>query len=127
MNVKGDCLANGGPHWMIAETAYYAGEKGKHGKSWHPSAGMHLLRGEVLAYNFLHILADAIYMIEEDLEKNKLSKEDAFLSKLLSSAIICYITHMLFILISFGLMNQSIAKNTYNYVIRFLSARCISQ
>jgi hypothetical protein len=99
MNVKGDCLANGGPHWMVAETAYYASEKGKHGKSWHPPAGMHLMRGEVLAYNYLHILADAIFMIEEDLEKNKLSKEDAFLSMLSSSTNCLLSTHNLYFLI----------------------------
>jgi hypothetical protein len=29
---------------------------------------MHQLRGELLTYNYLHILLDAIYMIQDDLE-----------------------------------------------------------
>lgn len=37
------------------------------GASHHPPRGMHLQRGELLAYNYLHIILDAINMIEEDL------------------------------------------------------------
>lgn len=63
---KGPCFDQGGPHWMIAETSYYAGEKNKIGKNWHPPAGMHLMRGEILAYNMAHILADTLFMIQAD-------------------------------------------------------------
>jgi hypothetical protein len=69
--VKGECHENGGPHWMVAETSYYANEKGKHGKNWHPPTGMHLMRGELLAYNYAHILADTIWMLQEDLKTMK--------------------------------------------------------
>jgi hypothetical protein len=78
INVKGECFDKGGPHWQVAETSYYANEPNKKGKSWHPPTGMHLLRGEILAYNYAHILADTIYMIQEDLKT--LSKEDALKS-----------------------------------------------
>ncbi|RYY88340.1 hypothetical protein EON63_02545 [archaeon] len=27
IDMKGPCHAHGGPHWMVAETSYYAGEK----------------------------------------------------------------------------------------------------
>jgi len=76
---KGPCYEQGGSHWMIAETSYYAGEKGKFGKSWHPPAGMHLMRGEIIVYNYLHILADTIYMIDQDLQSMSLT--DAIESK----------------------------------------------
>lgn len=64
----GQCAASGGPKWITAEGAYYAMDKNKKGKSWHPSAGMHLLRGETLAYNYLHFLADAVFTVEKDLK-----------------------------------------------------------
>lgn len=64
----GQCAASGGPKWITADAAYYAGDKNKKGRSWHPSAGMHLLRGETLAYNYLHFLADAVFTVEKDLK-----------------------------------------------------------
>eukprot|EP00981_Chlorochromonas_danica_P002095 scaffold423_cov185-Ochromonas_danica.AAC.19 len=67
VDMRGPCYDQGGAHWMTAETSYYGGIKGRSGKSWHPPAGMHLLRGEVLTYNMAHILADAAFMILEDL------------------------------------------------------------
>lgn len=76
--MKGDCHDKGGPHWLVAETSYYAGIKDKKGMNWHPPAGMHLMRGEVLAYNFVHILVDAIHMILEDLQTS--TKEEAIAS-----------------------------------------------
>lgn len=79
IDVKGDCFEKGGPHWMVAETAYYAGEEGKHGKSWHPPAGMHLMRGEVLAWNYAHVLADTVYMLQED--SKTMSQQEMFKSK----------------------------------------------
>lgn len=65
----GQCAANGGPKWITAEAAYYAMDPQKKGRTWHPTAGMHLLRGEVLAYNYVQMLADAIFTVEEDLKK----------------------------------------------------------
>jgi hypothetical protein len=79
LDEKGECHENGGPHWMVAESAYYGFEKGKAGKHWHPPASMHLMRGELLAYNFAHILADTIWMIQEDLKT--MTKPHAFESK----------------------------------------------
>jgi hypothetical protein len=64
---KGECQDKGGPHWMVQETSYY-GQDSKRGKEWHPSAGMHLLRGEVLAFNIVNIVADAIFAVENDLK-----------------------------------------------------------
>lgn len=66
IDMKGECHDKGGPHWMVQETSYYAMDRNKKGKSWHPSAGMHLLRGELLAYNYAHILADTIFMLQND-------------------------------------------------------------
>ena len=62
----GPCLDAGGPHWMVAETARYACGHGAH---HHPTWGMHLLRGETIAYWYLHAVLDAIYTVEEDLGK----------------------------------------------------------
>eukprot|EP01033_Poteriospumella_lacustris_P007876 gene7876-5657_t len=67
LDVKGDCYERGGPHWMTKEAAYYAMDPNARGKNWHPTAGMHLMRGEQLAYNYAHILADTIYTIQQDL------------------------------------------------------------
>lgn len=36
------------------------------GRNWHPTKGIHLMRGELLAYNYAHILLDAIDMVEAD-------------------------------------------------------------
>ena len=35
------------------------------GASHHPPVGMHLKRGEFIAYNLLHTLLDAVYMLEK--------------------------------------------------------------
>jgi hypothetical protein len=76
VNVVGDCAASGGPKWITAEASYYAGDKNRHGKTWHPPAGMHLLRGEVLAYNYVQMIADAVFTVENDL-KSKTPTEAA--------------------------------------------------
>lgn len=68
MAVIGQCAAHGGPQWITQDAAYYAGEKDKRGKSWHPTSGMHLLRGETLAYNYVQIIADAVFTVEKDLK-----------------------------------------------------------
>jgi len=75
-NFRGPCYAAGGSHWLTLEAATYA--KG-HGKSWHPTVGMHLVRGEVLAYNHAHILIDALSMVQKDLQTS--SAGDATKSK----------------------------------------------
>ena len=64
MGFKGPCYEQGGAHWMCKETATFT--RG-HGANWHPPAGMHLLRGEVLAYNYLHIFMDAVLMLKADI------------------------------------------------------------
>jgi hypothetical protein len=33
----------------------------------HPSQAMHLMRAEVLAFTYAHIVADAVYMLQRDL------------------------------------------------------------
>jgi hypothetical protein len=70
LDVKGDCYEKGGPHWMTKEASYFAMDPNARGKSWHPSAGMHLMRGELLAYNYAHIIADTLYTIQQDLSTN---------------------------------------------------------
>lgn len=40
------------------------------GASHHPPAGMHLIRGEFLAYNYLHIFLDTINMLEKDIKSS---------------------------------------------------------
>ncbi len=67
IDMKGECQDKGGAHWMVQETGWYAGVKDKKGREWHPSAGMHLQRGEVLAYNYVHIVMDAILQVERNL------------------------------------------------------------
>ena len=66
MNFRGDCYEEGGLHWMTFDAAKYS--KGS-GANWHPPAGMHLLRGEILAYNYVHVAMDAIDMVETALNE----------------------------------------------------------
>ncbi|KAJ1429011.1 hypothetical protein B484DRAFT_449606, partial [Ochromonadaceae sp. CCMP2298] len=66
--VVGACAAAGGPKWITDEISWYAGVKGKAGKSWHPPAGLHTLRGDVLAYHFTQIIADAVFQVQQDLQ-----------------------------------------------------------
>ncbi len=60
-----NCSETGGPKWLTKEFGYYSkvGYKNPH----HPSGSQHLLRGELLAYNYLHILLDAVYTIQDEL------------------------------------------------------------
>lgn len=64
---KDMCHDAGGPHFMTQEAAMRSMD-GQVGKGWNPSTGMHLLRGEILAYNYLMILLDVLDMIEQDME-----------------------------------------------------------
>ena len=66
MSFRGDCYEKGGLHWMTLDAAVYS--KGA-GANWHPPAGMHLLRGEILAYNYVHVTLDAIDMVETALKE----------------------------------------------------------
>ena len=79
IDMKGDCQERGGPHWMVAETSYYAEDPNRSGKNWHPPTGMHLMRGEVLAYTFAHIVADTIFMLQND--SKTMAKDEMFNSK----------------------------------------------
>ena len=54
---------------MTLEAAKYTATS--HGKKWHPSAGMHLLRGEIIAFRYSYILLDAIYTVQEGLKLHK--------------------------------------------------------
>ena len=60
----GNCSENGGPKWITKEVTHYS--KIDYGHSHHPSTGQHMIRGEVLTYNYLHILLDAIYTIQDE-------------------------------------------------------------
>jgi hypothetical protein len=68
-NYTGKCYSDGGPHWLTMDAAYYGVTGTTAGKKWHPSVGMHLLRGEVLAYHYAYILLDAIHLVEKKLKK----------------------------------------------------------
>lgn len=76
MEMKGECQHDGGPHWMVQETATYSKVGGK-GRAHHPSAGMHKMRGEVLAYNYVNIVADAIFMVQRDLQSTSIGSVEA--------------------------------------------------
>lgn len=65
-DMAGQCHDRGGPHWRVHETSEYHNDR-MAGTSHHPPAGMHLLRAEVLAYVYSHILLDAIYDIQDRL------------------------------------------------------------
>lgn len=67
IDVRGRCQSEGGPNWMTLEAAKYTATS--HGKKWHPSAGMHLMRGEIIAYRYAYILLDAIYMVQRDMKQ----------------------------------------------------------
>ena len=62
LDVRGKCQHEGGPNWQTLEAAKFTATS--NGKRWHPSAGMHLMRGEVIAHNYAFILLDAIYKVE---------------------------------------------------------------
>ena len=52
---------------MTKEAGTYGAGANHHGAPHHPPWGMHLQRGEFIAYNMLHAVLDAIYMLENDL------------------------------------------------------------
>lgn len=51
---------------MVQETTIFGNTVDP--RKWHPSIGFHLLRGEVLAYNYVMTILDSIYMLEADLK-----------------------------------------------------------
>ena len=57
----------------VKEASVYGNPTG-HGKSWHPPVGMHLVRGETLAYNYINVLLDAIYSVEKDLQTKSMEE-----------------------------------------------------
>jgi hypothetical protein len=83
-DVKGDCYENGGPHWMVRESSDFgAMEEIDKAKNYHPSAAMHLMRAEVLAFNYAFIVADAMFLVEKDLLKSSPSSLDKGKSSIL--------------------------------------------
>ena len=71
----GGCFADGGPHWQTAEASWYAMDPRRRGKSWHPPTGMHLLRGEIMAYLYVQIVADAIHTVWTDVKASDGSQD----------------------------------------------------
>jgi len=74
-DVRGPCQEHGGPHWVTREAAMYnwrgggnttGDRRGHAGASWHPSSGMHRLRGEAFVWVYAHIVLDVWYMITQD-------------------------------------------------------------
>jgi len=69
MEIMGDCQGRrGGVHWMTKEASVYGAHPDHHGAQHHPPAGMHVKRGEFIAYNLLHAVLDAMYVLETDLK-----------------------------------------------------------
>lgn len=66
VDLLGVCAEAGGPKWMTPEVGLYFPAGYIH--SHHPSTGQHLIRGELLAYNYLHVLLDAVYSIQSEME-----------------------------------------------------------
>lgn len=57
-----ECASKGGAAFATKE--FYSYGSGS-GAQWHPTRGMHQLRGDLLAYQYANILLDAIYTLEE--------------------------------------------------------------
>ena len=55
------------PHWMVMEASMRE-DVGAGVKSWHPPFAMRLLRGELMAFNYLHIFTNALIEVEKDLK-----------------------------------------------------------
>lgn len=68
IDMRPPCLNDGGAHWMTKEAASYGVENNK--RTFHPSIGIHLLRGEIMVYYYLAAILDAIDMIEEDMKSH---------------------------------------------------------
>lgn len=64
------CHHMGGPRFMTKEGAYKANAPGvvQGAVAWNPSIGMHLIRAEIFLYNYFHILLDAAYSLQTDLQ-----------------------------------------------------------
>jgi len=83
VEVLGTCYDKGGPKWITHELAYYNDGKREYGHTHHPSTGWHLLRGEVLAYNYLHVLLDAVFTMQADVAADKKNLHESTLAPLL--------------------------------------------
>lgn len=68
VKLKGRCHADGGPHWRVQESAHF-GNALQRGRKWHPTVGMHLLRAEMLVFSYVHIIMDALLMVEADAQR----------------------------------------------------------
>lgn len=79
----GDCADKGGPKWITKEATRYT--KLQYGHSHHPPTAQHLIRGEILAYNYLHIFLDALYTVQDEATIHKSSLGDINASKSFSS------------------------------------------
>ena len=64
VDMLGPCADKGGPKWITKELEYYTA--GGYISSHHPSTAWHLLRGEIMAYNYIHVLLDAMYTFKKD-------------------------------------------------------------
>jgi hypothetical protein len=66
IDMRPPCYDRDGAHWMTREAARYGVEGNK--RIFHPSIGIHMLRAEIMVYNYLAAVLDAIDMIEQDMK-----------------------------------------------------------
>lgn len=70
VDMLGTCYDKGGPKWIVHELGLYVG-KMEYRRTHHPPAGWHLLRAELMAYNYLHVLLDAVFTMQADVAGGK--------------------------------------------------------
>ena len=72
----------GGVHWMTKEAGTFGAGPKHSGAPHHPPWGMHVQRGEFIAYNMLHAVLDAIYMLENDIQQPASNNQQTLLENL---------------------------------------------
>lgn len=64
------CHENGGPKWHTSEFYNFGNLNLTAKNRWHPTAGMHRMRAEVMVFAYSLVLVDAIQMIERDFKQS---------------------------------------------------------
>ena len=72
---------------VLSASTYAVGKGAPH----HPPAGIHLQRGEFLAYSYLHIALDAIHTIRKDMESKTDTDMSIGNSSIISNFLVCVV------------------------------------
>ena len=92
---------------VLSASTYAVGKGAPH----HPPAGMHLQRGEFLAYSYLHMALDAIHTLRKDMESKTNAEMSTGNPLIIYNLLVCVIYNTLSNVLSYDRLERGKEMN----------------